>query len=140
MRGYKIPVLATPCVGREINGLRRPRNACRGQAGTGSEGLDWDRSDRFLSDLLDAGHSRSPVDLNPIAALFVAFGHALQRLLRPARSVAMLTVGASRDLTRTRSELLVENALLGQQIIVLRRSIERPRLHRDDHLLLLILA
>jgi len=42
--------------------------------------------------------------------------------------------------TRTRSELLAENALLRQQVIVLRRSIRRPRVHHDDRLLLLILA
>ena len=49
-------------------------------------------------------------------------------------------IGAARDLTRTRSELLAENALLRQQVIVLRASILRPRVHRHDRLLLLILA
>ena len=49
-------------------------------------------------------------------------------------------MAAARDLARTRSELLAENALLRQQVIVLRRSIERARLHRDDRLLLMVLA
>jgi hypothetical protein len=38
------------------------------------------------------------------------------------------------------SELLAENALRRQQVIVLRRSIGQPRLHRDDRLVLLALA
>jgi hypothetical protein len=52
----------------------------------------------------------------------------------------MLVIGTAGDLTRTRSELLAENAMLRQQVIVLRRSIKQPRLHRDDRLLLLALA
>jgi putative transposase len=80
------------------------------------------------------------VDSNLIAALIIALGRALRRLLRPARSTAMLMIGAAGDLTRTRSQLIAENALLRQQLIVLRRSVERPRLHRDDRVLLLALA
>ena len=133
-------VLATPGVRREIKSLQRPRNGRRRDAEARSEEVDWDRTAGFLSDLLVVGHSRSPVDLNLLVALIVAFGRALQRLLRPARSVVTLGLAATRDLTRPRSELLVENTLLRQQIIVLRRSIERPRLHRDERLLLLILT
>jgi hypothetical protein len=51
-----------------------------------------------------------------------------------------VAIGTARDLTRTRSELLAENALLRQQVVVLRRDIRRPRIHRDDRLLMLILA
>ncbi len=77
--------------------------------------------------------------MNPLAFI-AALVRMVQRLFRPACSAAEVGIGAARDLTRTRSELLAENALLRQQVIVLRRSIERPRLHRDDRLLLLILA
>ena len=77
--------------------------------------------------------------VNPFA-LLGALARAVQRLLQPARSVAKVGIGAARDLTRTRSELLAENALLRQQVIVLRRGVRRPRIHRDDRLLLLILA
>ena len=42
--------------------------------------------------------------------------------------------------SRTRSELLAENALLRQQVLVLRPQVARPRLHDDDRLLLLVLA
>jgi hypothetical protein len=77
--------------------------------------------------------------VNPFA-LIGALVRVVQRLLRPARSAVEVGIGAARDLTRTRSELLAENALLRQQLIVLRRSIQRPRVHRDDRLLLLMLA
>jgi len=77
--------------------------------------------------------------MNPFA-LIGALVRVVQRLLRPARSAAEVGIGAARDLTRARSELIAENALLRQQLIVLRRSIERPRLHRDDRVLLLALA
>jgi len=66
------------------------------------------------------------VDSNLVAALIIALGRAVRRLLRPARSGAKLMIGAAGDLTRTRSELMAENALLRQQLIVLRRSIKRP--------------
>ena len=80
------------------------------------------------------------MDSNLVAGLIITLVRAVRRLLRPARSAAKLIVGAAGDLTLTRSELIAENALLRQQIIVLRRSIERPRLHRDDRVLLLALA
>ncbi len=80
------------------------------------------------------------MDSKLVAALIIALGRAIRRLLRPARSGAMLVIGAAGDLTRTRSELLAENAMLRQQVIVLRRNIKQPRLHRDDRLLLLALA
>ena len=73
-------------------------------------------------------------------ALIGALTQVCRSLLRPARSATNVAIGAARDLTRTRSELLAENALLRQQVIVLRRSIGRPRFHHDDRLLLLILA
>jgi len=81
------------------------------------------------------------VDSNLVAALVLALERANPPLLlRPARSGAKLLIGAAGDLTRPRSELIAENALLRQQLIVLRRSIERPRLHHDERVLLLALA
>ena len=70
--------------------------------------------------------------MHGVAALVNTLVRALQRLLRPARSTAHLFIGAARDLPRTRSELLAENAMLRQQLIVLRRAIGRPRIHDDD--------
>ena len=45
---------------------------------------------------------------------------------KPATSV--LIIGAVSDLTRSHADLVVENALLRQQLIVLNRQIKRPQL------------
>ena len=89
--------------------------------------------------MIDKTPARATIPMNPFA-LIGALVRVVQRLLRPARSAAEVGIGAARDLTRTRSELLAENAMLRQQVIVLRRNIKQPRLHRDDRLLLLALA
>ena len=68
-------------------------------------------------------------------------GRAVKHVLRPARTAAALAGGASLDAVRPRSELVAENALLRQQILVLRRAAPpRPRLHREDRLILVLLA
>ena len=94
----------------------------------------------FQCGALVFGHSRGLVNLNRIAVLIARLGNFLQRLLRPAGSTGALAIAAARDLARSRSALLAENALLRQQLIVLRRNISRPRLYGDDRVLLLILA
>ena len=43
---------------------------------------------------------------------------------KPATSV--LIIGALSDLTRSHADLVVENALLRQQLIVLNRQVKRP--------------
>ncbi len=75
-----------------------------------------------------------------MAGLIIALGRADGCLLRPARSGAKWMIAAIGDLTRMRPELIADNALLRQQLIGLRRSIERPRLRHDHRLLVLILA
>src|SRR5919199_4726461 len=57
---------------------------------------------------------------------------------RPPSGVHATGTGA--DLLRSRAQLLVENALLRQQLIVLRRSVKRPVLTRTDRALLVLLA
>ena len=58
-------------------------------------------------------------------------GQTIKALLRPARTVTVLA--AALDALRPRSELMAENALLRQQILVLRRTAPpRPRLQRED--------
>ena len=52
----------------------------------------------------------------------------------------MLPTGLAADLARTRRELLLENALLRQQVVILRRSVTRPALTALDRGLLLLLA
>ncbi len=50
------------------------------------------------------------------------------------------TSGLLADLVRSRRELLLENALLRQQLLVLRRQTKRPRLTATDRGLLVLLA
>src|SRR5215210_3790936 len=51
-----------------------------------------------------------------------------------------LAAGLAADLTRSRGELLLENALLRQQLLVLRRMVKRPTLTPLDRGLLVLLA
>lgn len=68
--------------------------------------------------------------------------HLLQRLIlkwtKPFHTSLLL--GTVMDLTRGKPELVAENALLRQQLIILRRQIKRPRYTRTDRLLLILLA
>jgi putative transposase len=50
-----------------------------------------------------------------------------------------LTLGTLTDLGRSKSELLAENALLRQQLIVLKRQVKRPTFTRTDRILLVLL-
>lgn len=68
--------------------------------------------------------------------------HALQACVSqwikpPATS---LLLGTLADLTRERSELMAENALLRQQLIILRRQVKRPVCQKRDRFLLVLLA
>ncbi len=49
-------------------------------------------------------------------------------------------VGTLTDLARSKSELVAENALLRQQLIILRRHVKRPVCVKTDRLLLVLLA
>jgi putative transposase len=51
-----------------------------------------------------------------------------------------LLLGTYVDMTRGTSELLAENALLRQQLVILRRQIKRPIYKKRDRLLLVLLA
>src|SRR5262249_24027234 len=44
------------------------------------------------------------------------------------------------DLSRSKSQLVAENALLRQQLIILRRQVKRPACTRTDRMLLVLLA
>jgi putative transposase len=48
--------------------------------------------------------------------------------------------GALIDLARPRSELIAENALLRQQLLILRRQVKRPVCTKTDRVLLVVLA
>jgi putative transposase len=55
-------------------------------------------------------------------------------------TTASLAVGTLADMTRSRRDLVAENALLRQQLIVLRRQVRRPDLTNSDRIQLLLLA
>ena len=57
---------------------------------------------------------------------------------RPARATHL--TGTAADLVRSKSDLLIENALLRHQLVVLRRSSKRPLLTPADRTLLVLLA
>src|SRR5919199_4366346 len=67
-----------------------------------------------------------------------ALGRRLAAATRPA--AAPLLTGALADLARTKPELLAENALLRQQLLILRRQVKRPRCTQADRALLVLLA
>ena len=53
---------------------------------------------------------------------------------------ASIAVGTLIDLRRNRRDLIVENAMLRQQLIVLHRQVKRPHLTQGDRLLMILLA
>jgi putative transposase len=59
-------------------------------------------------------------------------------LTQPATPSLML--GTVTDLVRSKSELVAENALLRQQLIILRRQVQRPACTKADRMILVLLA
>src|SRR6266704_115675 len=55
-------------------------------------------------------------------------------------SPTSLLLGTVADLARSKTELVVENALLRQQLIILRRQVKRAACTRTDRMLLVLLA
>ncbi len=65
----------------------------------------------------------------------------LRRLVTTTKPAApTLVAGALTDLVRDKPELIAENALLRQQLLILRRSVKRPRCTPADRALLVLLA
>ena len=64
-------------------------------------------------------------------------GAPLRTVTRP---VAAVGLGLGLDLTRSRRELLVENALLRQQLIIARRHMKRPKLRPHERGFVVLLA
>jgi putative transposase len=60
------------------------------------------------------------------------------RWTKPFRT--SLPLSTLTDLGKSRSQLIAENALLRQQLLVLRRQVKRPPLTRTDRILLVLLA
>jgi len=72
----------------------------------------------------------------------VAYLHTVHgRLLRWTKPATRTLVrGAIADVTMTKAALVAENALLRQQLIVLRRQVKRPAITPRDRVLLMLLA
>src|SRR6266700_785954 len=51
-----------------------------------------------------------------------------------------LLLGTFADLARSKAELMAENALLRQQLIILKRQVKRPACTKTDRILLVLLA
>ena len=93
--------------------------------------LSWQRRSSFVSRVLQ-----------PIKQVVYFCSHLLpQRFLRWTQPPpTSLLLGTIRDLARGKAELVAENALLRQQLIILRRQIKRPTYTKTDRLLLVLLA
>ena len=65
-----------------------------------------------------------------VHALCQAVQHFLRRWTKPSNDA--LVSNAAVDLTRSKTELVLENALLRQQLIVLKRQAKRPALSWRD--------
>jgi len=55
-------------------------------------------------------------------------------------AIASIAVGSLSDLRRSRKDLIIENAILRQQLIVLNRQVKRPQLTQGDRVRLVLLA
>ena len=64
--------------------------------------------------------------------------HRLRSWTKPPRTSRIL--GSIHDLARSKSHLVIENALLRQHLIVLNRSVKRPRITRTDRVLVILLV
>ena len=67
---------------------------------------------------------------NTCKSLFNRVKKAVKTWTKPAN--VTLAVGAITDLSRSKSDLLVENAMLRQQLIVLKRLVKRPQFTNGD--------
>lgn len=66
------------------------------------------------------------------------FRQQLKSWMKPI--AATITVGAILDFTRSKTDLLLENALLRHQLIVLQRQVKRPRLAWKDRLFMVFIS
>jgi hypothetical protein len=69
---------------------------------------------------------------------YVWVHRTLKSWTKPA--TALLIAGGLADLNRKRADLIIENALLRQQLIVLDRQVKRPKLNNGDRLRMVLLA
>jgi hypothetical protein len=83
-------------------------------------------------------HIARVVRLRVRSSVFLLQGLWSSLWVRPAAATHI--IGTAADLLRGKPDLLIENALLRQQLLVLRRSVKRPVLTSADRTLLVLLA
>ena len=76
--------------------------------------------------------------INVCKSLVTHVKNKLKQLTRPNKIA--ITTGLVTDLSRSKADLLVENALLRQQLIVLNRQVKRPKFTNRDRLKLITLS
>lgn len=81
--------------------------------------------------------------MNPTIILFWKYvlhwtKKQIKTFTKPA--VGRIIISTLTDITRTRTDLIAENAFLRQQLIILQRQIKRPELTNSDRLSLVLLA
>jgi putative transposase len=75
---------------------------------------------------------------NMISKILLGVQDRIKHWTKPA--IFTLTSGLLSDISRSRLDLMVENAMLCQQLIVLNRQIKRPQLTNPDCLRLVFLS
>ena len=75
---------------------------------------------------------------NACKSFFNRVKETIKKYTKPA--TVSLVADAISDVTRTRKDLVVENAILRQQLIVLKRQVKRPKFTDGDRLRLLFLS
>ncbi len=76
----------------------------------------------------------------------LVYWKSFNRLIRQTLKIwtkpaaALLVASTLSDINRSRTDLIVENAMLRQQLIVLNRQVKRPQFNQRDRILLVILA
>ena len=78
--------------------------------------------------------------ISHLAITVAKLAASVMRALRNACRPSTVTGGLIADLTRSRGELLAENAFLRQQLIVASRSVKRPSFRSHERGLLVLLA
>jgi len=73
-----------------------------------------------------------------IGSLWQAVKQRFRHWTKPANH--SLALNAALDMTRSKSELVLENAPLRQQLILLQRQVQRPKLSWPDRTLIVLLA
>ncbi len=125
-----------------VNTIKELRHVVSGPQGSRLPSVDADRVTGLRS-LATPQREIETMFANIVAAVkhkvvgwVQAVGNLLMRITKPMSTAARLAAGAGRDMSRSTAELLAENALLRQQIIVLRRTAGKPRLKDHERLLM----